>query len=201
MNGNDIPQKLMEYLDLLSTNSRYLLSFSPFFVNHLSAHLMSYLVSIKKKRILYICVGRPHIFVQKLLQNRDVPIRNIHFMDIVLGVSGRGTGQNGPFIVITEDGDPIDIPMVYKLYKVDQEVDILNLEDVDIVAMDNISELRTYSNDDRVMSIIEVLNGIWKKAGKGLMVFHINNRPDDGVKELAVETGLEVVEIPNDVFT
>ncbi len=201
MNGNEIPQKLLEYLDLLSTNSRYLLSFSPFFVNHFSAHLMSYLVNVKKIRILYICVGRPHIFIQKLLQNREVPIRSIHFMDIVLGVSGRSSGKNVPEVILTNDGETLDIPMVYKLYKVDQEVDSLSLEDVDLVVLDNISELRTYSNDERVRSLLEMLNSIWENAGKGLMVLHINNRPGDGVDELSSEMGLDIVNIPNDVFT
>ena len=90
--------------------------------------------------------------------------------------------------------------MIYKLFKVDQEINHLSLNDIDLVILDNISELRTYSNDDRVRVLLELLNRIWEKDGKGLMIFHINNRPNDGVEEIASEMGLEIIEIPNDVF-
>ena len=190
--SDDIPLKLSEYLDLLSMESRYLLSFSPFFVNHFSAHLMSYLVNKRNQKVLYICIGRPHIFVQKLLKNRGVPIRGIHFMDMVLGISGRATGQGKQMILYGESGEEVEIPMIYKLFKVDQEIDHLSLTDVDLVILDNISELRTYSNDDRVRSLLEMLNDIWEKTGKGLMIYHINNRPNDGVGEIASEMGLEI---------
>ena len=200
MSENDIPLKLVEYMDLLSVNSRYLLSFSPFFVNHFSSYLMSYLINSRNQRVLYICVGRPHIFVQKLLKNRGIPIRNIQFMDMVLGISGRSSGQSQQSITLGDTGEKLDIPMIYKLFKVDQEINHLSLNDIDLVILDNISELRTYSNDDRVRVLLELLNRIWEKDGKGLMIFHINNRPNDGVEEIASEMGLEIIEIPNDVF-
>lgn len=201
MNNDEIPLKLVEYLDLLSTNSRYLLSFSPFFVNHFSSYLMSYLINNRKQKILYICVGRPHIFVQKLLKNRGVPIRDIHFMDMVLGISGRSMGQPQQTLTIGESGEQLEIPMIYKLFRVDQEIDHLSLDNVNMVILDNISELRTYSNDDRVRSLLDMLNNIWEKGGKGLMIYHINNRPNDGVGEIASEIGLEILEIPNEVFS
>ena len=84
---------------------------------------------------------------------------------------------------------------------VDQEIDHLTLDDIDMVILDNISELRTYSNDERVKSLLDLLNEIWEKSGKGLMIYHINNRPNDGVGEIASEMGLEILEIPNYVFT
>jgi hypothetical protein len=201
MGENKIPKKLVEYLELLSSNSKYLLSFSPFFVNHFSAHLMSYMINEKKDRILYICIGRPHIFIQKLLQNRGVPIRTIHFMDMVLGISSRGSGNEAPEITSPNDDGFLEMPMHYKLFKVDQEERSLSLDDVDLVILDNITELRTYNNDDGVRSLLELLNSIWDKAGKGLMVLHINNRPDDGIDRLSKEIGLELVKIPNDVFS
>jgi hypothetical protein len=201
MNDDHIPLKLVEYLDLLSTNSRYLLSFSPFFVNHFSSYLMSYLINNRHQRVLYICVGRPHIFVQKLLKNRGIPIRNIHFMDMVLGISGRPMGQTKQTITYGGSDEQLAMPIIYKLFKVDQEIDHLTLDDIDMVILDNISELRTYSNDERVKSLLDLLNEIWEKSGKGLMIYHINNRPNDGVGEIASEMGLEILEIPNDVFT
>jgi hypothetical protein len=201
MNEEDIPFKLREYLDLLSTSSRYLLSFSPFFVNHLSAYLMSYLIHTKNQRVLYICVGRPHIFVQKLLKNRGIPIRNIIFMDAVLGISGRSSIQSRQSITYEDDREKLDIPIIYKLFKVDQEIDHMSLSNIDMVILDNISELRTYSNDDRVRSLLNILTDVGDRTGKGLMIYHINNRPDDGVEEIASEMGLELLRIPNEVFS
>jgi hypothetical protein len=201
MNDDHIPFKLVEYLDLLSTNSRYLLSFSPFFVNHFSSYLMSYLIKQRKHRVLYICVGRPHIFVQKLLKNRGIPIRDVHFMDMVLGISGRPMGATAQRLTYGESNEELKIPMIYKLFKVDQEIDELTLDNIDLVILDNVTELRTYSNDDRVRSLLGILNDIWKKAGKGLMVYHINNRPQDGVTDIAAEMGLEILQIPNEAFS
>jgi hypothetical protein len=201
MNEYGIPNKLMEYLDLLSTNSRYVLSFSPFFINHFSAHLMSYLINIKKKSVLYICVGRPHIFIQKLLQNREVPIRSIHFMDLVLGSTIQSMNRRRPQLYLNEGGQELNIPHVFKLYKIDQEIVSLSLDEVDLVVLDNISELRTYSNDERVTHVISLLNHIYENSSKGLVVLHINNRPDDGMEELSRENDLEMVNIPNDVFS
>ena len=91
--------------------------------------------------------------------------------------------------------------MIYKLFKVDQEIDHLSMDDIDLVILDNISELRTYSNDDRVRSLLDTMNRIWESCGKGLLVYHINNRPNDGVGELVTEMGFEILEIPNDVFS
>ena len=200
MDENTIPPKLAEYMELLSPNSRYVLSFSPFFVNHLSVSLVSHLVTNTKKRILYICIGRPHIFVQKMLQNRAVPIRSIYFMDMVLGVARRPRSPDEGGLFFPDDGSSVEFQSLYKIFKVDQEVDRLSLDEIDLVVFDNISELRTYNNDDRVRSIVELLTGIWERAGKGLFILHINNRPNDGISELSSEIGLEMVNVPNDVF-
>ena len=200
MESDTIPPKLLQYLDLLSPGSRYVLSFSPFFVNHFSVTLVSHLVSSLRKRVLYVCVGRPHIFVQKMLQNRSVPIRNIYFMDMVLGVARRPRPEKDEGLFFADDGSSVDIPSIYKLFKVDQEVDVLTLDEVDVVILDNVSELRTYNNDDRVRSMLELLNEIWKRDARGIFLMHLNNRPNDGVKKISGELGFETLEIPNDVF-
>ncbi|MGA1872827.1 MAG: hypothetical protein ACMUHY_04085 [Thermoplasmatota archaeon] len=200
MESDTIPPKLLQYLDLLSPGSRYVLSFSPFFVNHFSVTLVSHLVSTLRKRVLYVCVGRPHIFVQKMLQNRSVPIRNIYFMDMVLGVARRPRPEKDEGLFFADDGSSVDIPSIYKLFKVDQEVDVLTLDEVDVVILDNVSELRTYNNDDRVRSMLELLNEIWKRDARGIFLMHLNNRPNDGVKKISGELGFETLEIPNDVF-
>jgi hypothetical protein len=86
------------------------------------------------------------------------------------------------------------------LFKVDQEIDNLSLENIDIIILDNITELRTYTNDERVRSILQILNRIWERSKKGLMVFHVQNQPNDGVGEIASDLGLETIQIPNEVF-
>lgn len=200
MDDNAIPPKLMEYMELLSPNSRYVLSFSPFFVNHFSVSLVSHLVTNLKKRVLYICIGRPHIFIQKMLQNRGIPIRSIYFMDMVLGIArkSRLPGEGG--LIFPDDGSSVDLPSLYKIFKVDQEVGSLSLDEIDLIVLDNVSELRTYNNDDRVRSMIELFTGIRERTGKGIFILHINNRPNDGISELSSELGLEMVNVPNDVF-
>ncbi|MGA1820181.1 MAG: hypothetical protein ACMUHU_04140 [Thermoplasmatota archaeon] len=200
MDENTTPAKLSKYLELLSPGSRYVLSFSPFFVNHLSVSLVSHLVVNTRKRILYVCIGRPHIFIQKMLQNRSVPIRNIHFMDMVLGVARRPRSPEEGGLFFPDDGSNVEFQGLYKIFKVDQEVDRLSLDEIDLIVFDNISELRTYNNDDRVRSMVELLARISDRAGKGIFILHINNRPNDGISELTSEIGFETVNVPNDVF-
>ncbi len=192
--------KIMEYIDLLNTSSEYLLTFSPFFINHVSVNLMTDVLINRKKSVLYICVGRPHIFVQKILMNRGVSTRSIHFMDMVLYVCRELNKSNPSKIMLDDDGQPIEMPTIYKLFKVDQEVEQLSLDEVDLMILDNLSELRTYNNDDQIKKFLELLDDISKKKGKGLILFHLNNRPGDGIPELVKSMGIEVLDIPNEAF-
>jgi hypothetical protein len=200
MKMNQDNTKIMEYIDLLNSSSEYLLTFSPFFINHVSVNLMTDVLLNRKKSVLYICVGRPHIFVQKILMNRGVSTRSIHFMDMVLYVCRELNKPNPSKIMLDEDGQPIEMPTIYKLFKVDQEVERLSIDEVDLMILDNLSELRTYNNDDQIKRFLELLDDISKKKGKGLILFHLNNRPGDGIPELVKSMGIEILDIPNEAF-
>jgi hypothetical protein len=52
-----------------------------------------------------------------------------------------------------------------------------------------------------VRSLLETLNSIWDRSGKGIFILHINNRPEDGVKEIAERIGMDIVDIPNETFS
>jgi len=192
--------RIEEYLELLNPSSEYLLSFSPFFINHVSVELMTDMLVNRKKAVLYICVGRPHIFVQKILMNRGVSTRSIHFMDMVLYVCRDSSKPSSSKIILDENGSPLEIPTIFKLFKVDQEIDRLSLDDVDLLVLDNLSELRTYNNDDQIRRFMELLLRISREKGKGLVIFHLNNRPDNGLRNLIESMNIEVLEIPNEVF-
>jgi hypothetical protein len=192
--------RIMEYIDLLNPSSRYLLTFSPFFINHVSVEIMTDMLINRKKSVLYICVGRPHIFVQKILMNRGVSTRSIHFMDMVLYVCRELDRPNPSKIFLDEEGEPVEMPTIYKLFKVDQEVERLSIDDVDLMILDNLSELRTYNNDDQIRKFLELLNSISTNKGKGLLLFHLNNRPGDGIPDLVKSMNIEMLDIPNDAF-
>ncbi len=192
--------RIMEYIDLLNMSSEYLLSFSPFFINHVSVDLMTEVLLNRKRSVLYICVGRPHLFVQKILMNRGVSTRSIHFMDMVLYVCREMNRQNPSKIFLDGEGQPLEIPTIFKLFRVDQEVEQLSIDDVDLLILDNLSELRTYNNDEQIKTFLKLLHNISSSKGKGLILLHLNNRPGDGIPELVRSMGIEVLDIPNDAF-
>lgn len=192
--------RIMEYIDLLNMSSEYLLSFSPFFINHVSVDLMTEVLLNRKRSVLYICVGRPHIFVQKILMNRGVSTRSIHFMDMVLYVCREMNRQNPSKIFLDGEGQPLEMPTIFKLFRVDQEVEQLSIDDVDLLILDNLSELRTYNNDEQIKTFLKLLHNISSSKGKGLILLHLNNRPGDGIPELVRSMGIEVLDIPNDAF-
>ncbi|MFW3146297.1 MAG: hypothetical protein ACMUIE_05750 [Thermoplasmatota archaeon] len=200
MKNETIPPKLQEYIEQLDTGSRYLLSFSPFFINHTSLNLITDMVVGRKKSILYICVGRPHIFIQKMLQNRGVGIRDIHFMDMVLYVGRKSRSTIKTAIYFNKEGEIIDLPTIYKLFKVDQEVDELFLDDVDLIILDNISELRTYNQDQQISEFLDLLREVSDKSGAGQIILRFNTKPKDGIPEMCTSRGLEPLDLPNDLF-
>ncbi|MEA3558079.1 MAG: hypothetical protein U9R75_02395 [Candidatus Thermoplasmatota archaeon] len=200
MEQAEIPSKLQEYFDLLRVDSQYLLTFSPFFINHLSVHLMSDLVVNRKKAILYICVGRPHMFVQKILHNRGVTTKDLHFMDMVLYVCRKTEAPNKTKISFSEKGDILDLPTIYKIYRIDQEVENLTLEKIDLIVLDNISELRTYNNDEQIRSFLSILKEVSERTKSGLLIFRFNNKQNDGLEKICEGLGVESLEIPNGSF-
>lgn len=200
MDEVEIPSKLQEYFDLLRHDSQYMLTFSPFFINHFAVNLISDFVVNRKKALLYMCVGRPHMFVQKILQNRGVTTRNLHFMDMVLYVCRQSDKPNKTKIYFNEEGEVLDLPTVYKVFKVDQEVEDLKMDDIDIIILDNISELRTYNNDDQIESFLSILKSVSDKTKNGLLLLRFNNKPNDGLEQMGENLGIESLEIPNDSF-
>ncbi|MFO8051541.1 MAG: hypothetical protein R6V01_07580 [Thermoplasmatota archaeon] len=200
MNEVEIPSRVQEYFDLLRPDSQYLLTFSPFFINHLSVHLMSHLVVDKKKTILYMCVGRPHMFVQKILQTKNITTKDVYFMDMVLYVCRKTETSNRTKLYLRDNGEPLDLPTVYKMYRVDQEPEDLFLDDIDVIILDNISELRTYNNDEQIKEFISILFDVSNKTNTGLLIFRLDSRPSDGLETICENIGIETLEIPNESF-
>ena len=196
-----LSSRVPEYLDLLNTTSEHLVTFSPFFINQMSVELITSMVVLRKLRILYICVGRPHIFVQKILSNRGINIRDIHFMDMVLYVCRQGSKGKLPQLTVPYSADPLELPTVFKLYRVDQELDQLSLGDIDLIVLDNISELRTYNSDQQIRTFLGLLHEMSRRLNKGLILLHLDNRPNDGMKELAEELGMGTLTIPPQAFS
>ncbi len=132
--------------------------------------------------------------------NRGVSTRSIHFMDMVLYVCREMNRQNPSKIFLDGEGQPMEMPTIFKLFRVDQEVEKLSIDDVDLLILDNLSELRTYNNDEQIKTFLKLLHNISSSKGKGLILLHLNNRPGDGIPELVRSMGIEVLDIPNDAF-
>jgi len=189
-----------EYFEMLNPTSRYFLSFSPFFINRVSIELMSCLINERNKLALYICIGRPHIFVQKILISRGIPSRNIYFMDMVPYISSDYFKPNSSKLYLADGGEPLKLPPIFKLYRIDQEVASLALSNIDIVIVDNISELSTFNTQNQISSFLETLYNACRSLKKGLLLFHLDDKPNDGLVKMASSLGLETLALPNDAF-
>lgn len=188
-------ERIREYIELLDPRGKYIISFSPFFINHISVELMTEMVAKKKLSILYLCIGRPHIFVQKILKNRGISHRSIYFMDMILHVCRECDQPNPSRIIIDDEGLELDLPTIFKLYRVDQELYQMKLDNVDLVVIDNLSELRTYNTNEQTAGFLKILQNVCDQKNIGLFMLHLNNRPGDGIPDLAVEMGSELVEM------
>jgi len=192
--------KVSEYLDLLNPSSEHMVTFSPFFTNQMSVELIRSMTVIRRARVLYICIGRPHIFVQKMLMNRGINIKDIYFMDMVLHVCREGGRSKAPVIHVPDSKEPLELPTVFKLYRVDQELSSLSLDDIELMVLDNVSELRTYNSDQQIRTFLGLLHGLSQKTGKGLILLHLDNRPNDGMRELAEGMSIHTLAIPAKAF-
>ncbi len=192
--------KVSEYLDLINPSLEHMVTFSPFFTNQLSVELISSMTVQRKLRTLYICIGRPHIFVQKMLMTRGINIKDIYFMDMVLHVCRDGSMAKAPVISIPGSDGPLELPTVFKLYRVDQEVGSLSIGDIDLMVLDNVSELRTYNSDQQIRTFLGLLHDLSRKTGKGLILLHLDNRPNDGMRVLAEGMSINTLTIPAKAF-
>jgi hypothetical protein len=201
MSGEDITGKLSEYFDLLNPSSSYVISFSQFFANNASLAMMKYLEKIWGKNTLYVCIGRPHIFIEKILSSQGVNSRHITFMDMAMYIGRNQPGkEDSTRIVIEEGGEEFQVPAIYKLFRFDQELRSFDLGDIDLVILDNISELGVYNNPEQIRKFLEVYLDLSRNHGKGLFLYHFKGIPDGHLMDTIKDMGMEIIEIPDSVL-
>lgn len=201
MNEEDIKAVLSEYFELLDPSSRYLISLSPYFVNHVSTSLLDHLVNSRGKSCLYICIGRPHIFIGKILSNRGIDLRKITFMDMALHIGQPANGEKDRnSIVVDNEGEGLKVPAIFKLFRFDQEIVKVDIRDFDMIVIDNLTELSMYNNREQIEDFIDLFHSAASKCGKGLFLYRVNTGREDYLVSISAEAGIEHLEIPDRVI-
>lgn len=196
MSAEEAPADLQSLLSGIGSSSPCVISFSPFFMNQLSTHLMEHQVDDLGMNALYICVGRPHIFIKKLLMSRGVKVRNIHFMELTLS-TGIRTGSQ---CRIMDDTGPIEVPATFNLFRSDVEIQELNLSDVNVIVLDNLYEICIFNSDEKVENFVCFLKGISERNG---IVLELLQLRQPGAAKGGMDLpgmGFKMVDVPDPLF-
>lgn len=200
MDDKEIMERLSEYFELLNPSSSYIISFSPFFVNQASSSLMKYMVDQRGKSGLYICIGRPHIFIERILSSKNVNSKNIIFMDMAMHIGKRSHGGGSNKIEISEGDGELDVPGTFKLFRYDQELKSIKFTDIDLVVLDNVTELEVYNNPDQIREFLKVFLDAANKLKKGLILYNFKTGKNNGLVQTAEDMGIDHIEIPDSVL-
>ncbi|MCD6111418.1 MAG: hypothetical protein J7K08_07080 [Thermoplasmata archaeon] len=192
-------QELQDFLNLISPRSKYVMVTNPFNVVPLSVALAKRFVVEENKGLLYICSGRPHIFPQKLFQRWEIPLKKIYFMDIVLYMKGSTRGEKNP--PIKTDKGIIQIPRVYRLFRVDQEADGLNMSEVDLIIIDNLTEFLHFNTLEEAERFVDSISEPASDLMKGLIVILFKTEGHRQAAEALKKKGFVEVTVPPELFT
>lgn len=196
MTGNDTG--IRSHIEMLDPLKKYLINFSPFFINQIPAELLKEMVVEKRRSVLYICVGRPHVFVQKSLKNRGVSPSSIYFMDMILKEDLNNKEPGNSRFTFGASERNLDLSIKFDLFKDDREITEMDLDKIDMMIIDNLSELRTHKSIEQIESFIRVFSGIADMKKNGLFMLHLNNMPGDGIPEIADSIDAEIIDISSD---
>jgi len=200
MDEMDIMKRLTEYFELLNPSSSYLISFSPFFVNQASSSLMKYMVNERGKSGLYVCIGRPHIFIEKIFSSRNVDSRSITFMDMALHIGGKKDRFGNNSRIDLPEERKMELPARFRLFRHDQELKSVSFDDIDFVCIDNLTELFVYNSREQIGEFIKSFFDITKEMNKGLFLYDLKSVNSASIMEWAEEMGIEQIEIPDSVL-
>ena len=192
-------QELHDFLNLISPRSKYVMVTNPFNVVPLSVALAKRFVVEEDKGLLYICSGRPHIFPQKLFQRWDIPLKRIYFMDIVLYMKGSIRGEGNP--PVKTGKEVIKIPRVYRLFRVDQEAEGLDMSEVDLIILDNLTEFLHFNTLEEAEQFVDSVSEPASRLKKGLIVILLKNEGYREAAEVLKKKGFVEVTVPPELFT
>lgn len=192
-------QEMKDFLNLISPSAKYVLVTNPFNVVPLSVALARKFVVDENRGLLYICSGRPHIFPQKLFQRWEVPLKRIYFMDVVLYMKGAIRDLRNP--PIRADGEALKIPRVYRLFRVDQEVEGMDLSEVDLIILDNLTEFLHFNTLVEAEQFLDSLNKPISRLKKGMIIILLKAEGYEEVTAVLKERGFVEVEVPPELFT
>lgn len=192
-------QELKDFLNLISPSSKYVMVTNPFNVVPLSVALAKRFVVEENKGLLYICSGRPHIFPQKLFQKWEIPLKRIYFMDVVLYMKGSIRDSRNP--PIKTDGQSLQIPRVYRLFRVDQEAEEMNMSEVDLIIIDNLTEFLHFNTMKEAEQFVDSISEPASNLRKGMIIILLKTEGYEEVAEALKKKGFVEVTVPPELFT
>jgi tetratricopeptide (TPR) repeat protein len=160
-------QKMEEVLDLKLDEKKtnvLLVTINPKYVIRANISLINILLKENLKGI-YICINHPSYLVDKLLRTHQIPTQNLSYLDFITPISG----------ILQDAGE--NVHGIDNAFSLDSLLDAMNIEseqffeqsdfdlnNIDFIMVDNISNLITFATQEKIKQFTENLINIIRKT-------------------------------------
>ena len=178
-------EKLQEVLGLKLDDKEtniLLVTINPKYVIRANISLIQILLKENLKGI-YVCINHPSYLVDKLLHTHHIPTQNLLYLDFIAPITNINQqasenvyGLDKAFSMGTlVDAVSMETEEFFKQIN-------FNLEDIDFLIVDNISNLITFATPEKIQQFVENLNQTIKKSTLAYGIVIMDDKTDSEIK-------------------
>ncbi len=161
-----------------------LVTIAPKYIMRANMSLIEILLKEDLKGI-YICINHPSNMMDKLLKTHKIPTQNIMYLDFITPMTGVLQEQLENAYII-DNAFSLDklANFITKDQRNDEKFPSFNINNIDFIMVDNISNLVTYTTQEKIEGFIKELISIIKKLTILYGIVLIDNQTSSETKRI-----------------